>query len=60
MTGNVIISNVDALMYVVSNKAEWEWESVGTTECMMLYARCHTHTEVVITRSNCIYMYECA
>jgi len=47
MTGNVIISKVDALMYVVSNKAEdhlSNWQSVGTTECMMLYLRCHTHS----------------
>jgi hypothetical protein len=46
MTGNVIISKVDDLMYVVSNKAEDHLsysESVGTTECMMLYPRCHKH-----------------
>jgi len=39
MTGNVVISEVDALMYVVLSKAEkhetYE-ELVGTSECIRL------------------------
>ena len=39
MTGNVVISDVDALMYVVPSKAEKHvpyGELVGTTECVRL------------------------
>jgi hypothetical protein len=39
MTGNVIISKVDVLTYVVLSKEEKHvpyGELVGTTECMML------------------------
>jgi hypothetical protein len=39
MTGNVVISEVDAVMYVVLSKAEKHLpygELLGTTECIML------------------------
>jgi len=39
MTGNVVVSEVDALMYVVLSKAEKHMpcgDSVGTVECMTL------------------------
>ena len=46
MTGNVVISEVDALMYVVLSKAEkhasYE-ELFGTTECVTLYPRWSTN-----------------
>jgi hypothetical protein len=45
MTGNVVLSEVDALMYVVLSKAEkrvsYE-ELFGTNECMTLYPRWRT------------------
>jgi hypothetical protein len=46
MTGNDVISEVDALMYVVLSKAEKHvpnGEFVGTTECLTLYPRCRTN-----------------
>jgi hypothetical protein len=39
MTGNVVISEVDAVMYVILSKAEKHvpyGELVGTTKCIML------------------------
>jgi hypothetical protein len=45
MTGNVVISEVDALMYVVLSNAEKlvrYGELVGTTECITLQTRCRT------------------
>ena len=51
ITGNVIISQVDACMYVVLSMAEKlvpYGELVGVTESVMLQMRC-SQTEVVIT-----------
>jgi len=45
MTGNVVISEVDALMYVVLSKVEKHLsyeELFGTTECVTLYPRWRT------------------
>ena len=45
MIGNVVISEVDELMYVVLSTAEEHvpyGESVGTTECRTLKTRCRT------------------
>jgi hypothetical protein len=39
LPGNIFISKVDALMYVILSTAEKHmlyWELVGTTECVML------------------------
>jgi hypothetical protein len=57
VTGNVVISEIDALMYVVLKKAEKHvpyGQSVGTTECVC-HKRGITQTEVVITEFNCIW-----
>jgi hypothetical protein len=46
MTGSVVISEVDALMYVVLSKAEKHvpyGELVDTTECIALYTKCRTN-----------------
>jgi len=46
MTANVVISEVDALMYVVLSKAERHLaygELVGTRERIMFYRRCCTN-----------------
>jgi len=43
MTGNVVVSEVDALTYVVQSKAEKHvpcGNSVGITECLTLQTRC--------------------
>jgi hypothetical protein len=45
MSGNVIITDLDVLMYVILSKVEKHVpyrESVVTTECMMLQPRCYT------------------
>ena len=44
MTGNVVTSEVDTVMYVVLSEAEKLMpygELVGTTECITLQMRCH-------------------
>jgi hypothetical protein len=54
MTGNVIMSKADALMYVIlSNAGKYVpyGELVGTTECITL---CVAQTEVILTEFNCI------
>jgi len=46
MTSNVVISEVDALMYVVLSEAEKHAscrELVGSTECITFYPRCRTN-----------------
>jgi hypothetical protein len=46
MTSNVVISCVDALIYVVLSKVEKHLpytELVGITECITLYPRCRTN-----------------
>ena len=46
MTSNVVISEVDALMYVVLSEAEkhvFYMELVGTMECITFYPRCRTN-----------------
>jgi hypothetical protein len=46
MTSNVVISEVDALMYVVLSEAEKHVsyrELVGTTECITFYLRRRTN-----------------
>jgi hypothetical protein len=46
MIGNVVISKVDALTYVVLSEVEKHvpyGELVGTRECLMLYPRCRTN-----------------
>jgi hypothetical protein len=46
MSGNVVITEVDAFMHVVLSMAEKHvpWgELVGTTERMTLYTRCRTN-----------------
>jgi len=46
MIGNVVVSDVNALMHVVPSKAEKHVpcdELVGTTECITLYPRCRTN-----------------
>jgi hypothetical protein len=46
MIGNVITSEVDALMYVVLSNAEKHMpyvELIGTTECFMLQTRCRAN-----------------
>jgi hypothetical protein len=46
MIGNVVISEVDALTYVVLSKVEKHVryrELVGTREYLTLYPRCHTN-----------------
>jgi hypothetical protein len=51
--GSVAISEVDALMYVVLNKAEKNMpygDLVGTRECITLQTRCRT--EIVICQFN--------
>jgi len=43
VTGNVVISEIDALMYVVLSKVEKHedyGELVGTSECIRLKSRC--------------------
>jgi len=44
MTGNVVVSQVDTLMYVLLGRAEKHvpggGELVVTTECVTLYPRC--------------------
>jgi len=38
MSGHVLISKLDVVMYIILSKAEKHvtyWESVGTTECML-------------------------
>ena len=57
MTGDVVISEVDAHMYVILSKAEEHMsygELVGTREYITLQMRCHK-TKVFITEFNCIY-----
>jgi hypothetical protein len=43
LTGNVVISEVDALLFVVLSKAKKSvlW-AIGTIECIMLLASFHT------------------
>jgi hypothetical protein len=56
--GNVIISEVDALMYVILSMVEKQGpygELVGTRDCSMLYLRCDIQTKVIITEFNYIY-----
>jgi len=46
MTCIIVISEVDALVYVVLSKAENHvpyGELCGTTECVTLYMRCRTN-----------------
>jgi hypothetical protein len=46
MAGDVVISEVDAHMYVVLSKAEKHvpyGELVGTIQCTTLKTRCHTN-----------------
>ena len=46
MISNVVICEVDALIYVVLSKAEQHvpyGKLVGTTECLMLKSRCRTN-----------------
>jgi hypothetical protein len=46
VTGNVVISGVDALTFVVLGEVEKQvpyGEVVGTGECLMLYPRCRTN-----------------
>jgi hypothetical protein len=46
MIGNLVISEVDALTYVVVSEAENcvpYGELVGTRGCLTLYPRCHTN-----------------
>ena len=46
MIGNVVISEVDALKYVVLSKVEKHvpcGKLVGTTRCITLYRRCRTN-----------------
>ena len=46
MTGNVVTSEADALMYVILSKGEKHipyGELVGTTECITLRPRCCTN-----------------
>jgi len=48
MTGNVILSEVDALMYVVLSEAEKPvhyGKVVGTTKCIMCRPRFHTNRD---------------
>ena len=56
MTGNVVITEVDVLMYVVLSRTEnhvtYE-ELVGTTK-VQRYSRGVAKTEVVINEFNCI------
>jgi hypothetical protein len=64
MTGNVVISEVDALTYVLLSKAEKHvacGELVGTTECVTLSARCRTNRGrykraqlYIIERKSCV------
>jgi len=45
MSGYIVISELDVLMFVILSKVEKHvpyWESVGTTECVMLQPRCCT------------------
>ena len=45
-TGNIVTSEVDALIYVVLSKAEKQvphGELVGTTECITLQMRCQAN-----------------
>jgi hypothetical protein len=54
MTGNVVISEVDARMYVILSKAVEHvsyGELVGTREYITLQTRCRK-TEIVITEIN--------
>jgi len=46
LIGNVVISETDALIYVVLSKAGKHvpyGDLVGTTECLTLYTRCRTN-----------------
>jgi len=46
--GSVAVSEVDALMYVVQNKAEKNMpygDLVGTRECTILQMRCRTNRD---------------
>jgi len=46
MTGNVVISDVDVVMYVVLSKAEKQVPYVGLvsgSECMTLQSKCRTN-----------------
>jgi len=55
MMDSVAVPEVDALMYVVLNKAEKivpYGDLLGTRECIMLQTRCCTNT-IVITQFNC-------
>jgi len=54
MFSNVVISEVDALMYVVLSKAEQHvpyGKLVGTTECLILKSMCHTNRGSTVLRN---------
>jgi hypothetical protein len=56
MIGNIVISEIDALTYVVLSEAEKYMpygELVGTPECLTLYLRCCTN----LGRYNRIQLY---
>jgi hypothetical protein len=58
MTGNVVISDADALMYVVLSKAEKHMpygQLVGIRECIALYPMCHTNR----SHHNRVQLYFC-
>ena len=61
MTGIVIISKADALMYAILSKAEKHVpyvELVGTTECVTLQPRSHTNCGHYNRVQLCI-VYQC-
>jgi hypothetical protein len=57
MPGNVVISEMDSVMYGVRGEEEKHvprGKLVGTTECVTLWPRCR-QSEAVITYGNYIY-----
>jgi len=66
MTSNVVISEVDALMYFVLSKAKKHMpyeELVGTTKCVTLYPRCclnrsrYNRVKLCVCVCVCVYIH---